>query len=211
MAISEGDIIEISLRCLMQGQWSFNVWQYQCTSPFASGTPADVGNAWWQNVKALYRAIATEEYAGLFRSVFVRNLSVDPQEYGEYTIPSGEQAGTRVAASGFELLPPFVSAGVRLAVGTSATRPGQKRFFGFVEGDNISGYISNQLQTAITNLMNVMVADFTLPAPALLLTLDPVVVRKDAAGLVAAYQPITGYVSNPAFTSQVSRKFGRGI
>lgn len=211
MGISEGDIIEVSLRCLMQGQWSFNVWQYECTSPFASGTPADVGNAWWQDVKALYRAVATEEYAGLFRSVFVRNLTADPQEYGEYTIPAGEQAGTRIAPSGFELLPPFVSAGVRLAVGTSATRPGQKRFFGFVEGDNVSGYIHSGAATAITNLMNLMVASFTLPAPALLLTLQPVVVRKTAAGLVGAHQPITGYVANPAFTSQVSRKFGRGI
>lgn len=211
MGFGEGDIAEVSLRCLMQGQWSFNVWQYRVTSAFASGTPAQLGEAWWATVKAAYRAVATVQYIGLFRSVFVRNLTADPEEYGEFTVPSGEQNGTRPGTGADELLPPFVSAGVRLAVGTNLTRPGQKRFFGFTESDNVSGYIASGAASAIAALMDIMVDPFTLPVPALLVTLQPVVVRKDAAGAVVAHQNITGYVANPAFTSQVSRKFGRGI
>lgn len=206
-----GDKTEISLRMLYQGQVVYNVWQYNTSAGLVGADPAEVGEGWWNHVKSTYRAVATSEHTGLFRSVFVRNLTSSPQQYGEFTVPTGEQAGTRTSSGGSELVPPFVAAGVRLAVGTNATRPGQKRLVGFVEGDNVSGYVNTAAVTAINNLMTVMVAAMVLGAPVALLTLDPIVVRKDASGTVVASQPIVGYVVNPAFTSQVSRKFGRGI
>lgn len=210
MAIGVGSLIEVSLTCALQGQQAMNVWQYRVEVFPATISAGDIADGWWQHVKTTYRAVATSEFASLFKTVSVRELDSATGEYGEYAIPAGETAGTRVSSGGAELMPPFVSAAVKLVVGTRLTRPGQKRLFGFVEGDNVSGYVNTGAVTAINNHMNIMAAGMVLGAPAALTGLQPAIVSKDAAGLPTNYQYVTGYLVNPAFSSQVSRKFGRG-
>jgi len=59
--------------------------------------------------------------------------------------------------------------------------------------------------------MDVLTDPMALGAPAVGVVLAPHVVGLNADGTVRAAQPITGYVINNSVTSQVSRKFGRGM
>lgn len=210
MAIGLGGLVEISNRGTINGQQVMNVWQYRVGAFPGTVTAAQLGEAWWNHVKTTLRAIPTTTAATAFQSVIVRDLSSLTGDYGEYAVPSGERAGTRAAGSEPSPLPVFNAAGVRLVVATRETRPGQKRFAGLTETDNDNG----QLQTAALAALNahfaVAVPNMTLGAPAALVVLKSVVVRKGPDGLPVSSQDVVGYVINPYMTSQVSRKIGRG-
>lgn len=211
MAILTGALLEVSINGEANNNAVYNVWQYEVGTTAPTITAENVAEAWWQHVKAVYRAVAATNYSGLFRQVMVRELNAPTGAFGTWAIPSAEWAGTRSPGSAPEFLPTFNAAGVRLNVGTRVTRPGQKRFSGLVESDNNSGSLTAGVLTALDNLMVVMIASMTLGAPAATMTLQPIVVRKDAVGAVTAHQAIGSYSTNNLITSQVSRKPGRGI
>lgn len=211
MAILTGALLEVSINGEANNNAVYNVWQYEVGTTAPTITAENVAEAWWQHVKAVYRAVAATNYSGLFRQVMVRELNAPTGAFGTWAIPSAEWAGTRSPGSAAEFLPTFNAAGVRLNVGTRVTRPGQKRFSGLVESDNDSGSLTAGVLTALDNLMVVMIASMTLGAPAATMTLQPIVVRKDAMGAVTAHQTIGSYSTNNLITSQVSRKPGRGI
>lgn len=210
MAITEGTKLEISL----EGRWVtdtvMNVYQYEVGGTFSGISAGAVANAWWQHVKSAYRAIVTSASDVAFVRVLCKDLSDPSGDYGEYSIPTAEAAGTR-SASGIQFLPHFNAAGVRLSVATRVTRPGQKRIPWLLEDDSQSGVLSSGMTSLLTTLFDAIIPDFTLGAPALGMDLNAIVVRKDpTTGLVTAYQPVTGYSINPYVTSQVSRKPGQG-
>lgn len=187
-----------------------NVWQYHVTTSAPTITAAHVAEGWWNHNKVVLRGIVPSTVSGLFRNVEVRELNNVAGALGTYGVPAAEQAGTRTPGTQGDLQPPFVSAGVRLNVGTRITRPGQKRFAGLVEGDNLGGQLQSGLKTAIDTAMAQMIASMTLGAPAATMTLQPIVCRKDAAGYVTAFQPIESWSVNQYLTSQNTRKFQRG-
>lgn len=211
MAILTGALLEVSINGEANNNAVYNVWQYEVGTTAPTITAEHVAQAWWQHVKTVYRAVAATNYSGLFRQVMVRELNAPTGAFGTWAIPSAEWAGTRSPGAAAEFLPTFNAAGVRLNVGTRVTRPGQKRFSGLVESDNNSGSLTAGVLTALDNLMVVMIASMTLGAPAATMTLQPIVVRKDAVGAVTAHQAIGSYSTNNLITSQVSRKPGRGV
>jgi hypothetical protein len=154
--------------------------------------------------------MAAVGFGDVFRSVRVRELNSPTGDYAEFAIPPAERVGTRANPAGMDLLPPYVASGVRLVVGTRATRPGQKRFPFLVESDQSNGALGGHMFPIISVLMNAVDSDFTLGAPAALTELRPIVTRKDAQGNVLAAQPWTTYLINTFVTTQNTRKYGRG-
>lgn len=210
MAIGVNSLLEVSLSMQFYGQQVMNVWQYEVdTWPAAVGAVA-VGEAWWAHVQTAYRAAMVTSGARIFDSVIVRELNNPTGELAEYSIPSASSDGTRAAGTLGSFLASFNAVGVRLTVGTRATRSGQKRFVGLTEGDVAGNDVSATFIGLIDTLMDIMVVNLTLGAPAALTVLAPVVCRKDTTGAVIASQPVLGHVINPYVTTQNSRKYGRG-
>jgi len=210
MAITEGTLLEVTLDGLFGTTQVMNVWQFEVGGTFSGITAGSVANAWWQHMKSSYRALVSDGSGPAFTRVKVRDLSDPTGDYGEYAVPTNEQAGTRSTA-GSEFLPFFNAAGARLTVGTRVTRPGQKRFPWLVETDSQSGVLTATPTTLVNNILDAAIPTLTLGAPALGMDLNSIVVRKDpATGEVTAYQPVTGWAINPYVTSQVSRKRGKG-
>lgn len=211
MAITVGSYIDIQLRYLWQGQQMMNVFSYGVFELAGIPTAVNYGEAWWNAVKTTTRAMQQSGSGDTFFSVVVRELNNPNGEYGEFDIPSGERAGTRSAPTQSNAMPTFTAAGARLTVGTRLTRPGQKRVPFLAEEDNNGGALQTSFKTLFQAWLNVITSPFVLGAPALGVTLNPIVTKRDASGTVVAAQPITGYVVNPYITSQNSRKPGRGI
>lgn len=211
MAISTLSKINMALTFIQGGQTCMNVWSYNVLEIIGTPTAGDYAEAWWNHVKTNYRALASAYFGTTFIKVVCSELgNPTTGEYGEYAIPSGEAAGSRSYSSG-EAMPPFVSVGMRLAVLTRTTRPGQKRLGWVMEGDvNGSDVQSGYLGLADT-LGATMLANMTLGAPAAGVVLVPHVVSLNTDGSIRAAQLASGYSLNTKATSQVSRKWGRGI
>lgn len=212
MALTEGDLIEVVVKQSAFQQQVLNVWQYEITGTFTGITAGAVANAYWQAVKATYRAVIADAYVPFFEAIAVRQLNDPLGDYGEYSIPSGERGGTRSTGT-TDLAPVFLATGVRMTVDTRVTRPGQKRFSGLMDSDVTNGVVGSGVLTAIDALMAVAgVGTLTLGSPALGMDLLPIVVRKDpTTGLPTAYQEVTGYTINIQATTQNTRKIGRGV
>lgn len=211
MAYPDGVPTEIALVMSHVGQQVMNVWQYTSGNIAVGVEAVHIAEAWWNHVKATYSALAiTGLSPAPFQSVRIRELNNPVGAYAEFSIPTAEQSGTRTPPSQPQLLPPFTAAAVRLAVGTRATRPGQKRFPFLTEEDNASGNLQSAFNALVVALMNNMDSVITLGAPAATATLTPIIVSKDDAGNVTASQPWTTYVISPYVSSQNTRKIGRG-
>lgn len=211
MAFNVGDIVEISISGDWQAQRWFNIWQYEVSVVAGSDTAADIGEAWWNHVKTTYRALAATIITQAFLNVSVKTLESLVGDYGNFPIPAGERVGTRASGGLGDYLPSFSGAGVRLAVATRLTRPGQKRFPFLMDLDSDANALGSAFNALLVTHMNVMDSTMVLGAPAALATLNPVVVSKFPNGLQEVWQPVTGYAVNPNITSQVSRKVGNGI
>lgn len=211
MAIGTDSLIEVSLRGSLLGSTMYNVFQYKVVVGVNGITAAQYGEAWWNHVKTNMRGLFPVSFSTYFQSVLVRELNNPAGDYGEFAIPSGEKAGTRSVGAADSPLPLVTALGMRLTVGTRATRPGQKRFFCLAENDNDYDGITSGAITAANTLGATLAADMVLGAPAATCTLRGIVVRKDPQGNVTANQDIIGTFVNSRVTSQVSRKYGRGI
>lgn len=211
MAITTGSRIRIALTQNSLGETQMNVWDYIVLELVGTPTAGNYAEAWWNHVKTVYRALPTTAMTTAFSSVRVTELGNPEGEYGEYSVPVGERAGTRTPPGDSDNLPSYSAVGVRLSVATRATRPGQKRFGFLTQADLVNNDVQGPIGTIITNLMNVMTANMTLGAPAAGVVLVPSVVGLNADGSIRTSQVITGYAINAKATSQVSRRYGRGV
>lgn len=211
MAITTGSKISVALQMAFSGNVAMNIWQYSVLEIVGTPNAAHYAQAWWNHVKTAYRALALTAWSPAFVSVRVSELVAGVGEYGEYGIPSAEQGGTRTAPTDADPSVSFNAAGVRLTVGTNATRPGQKRFPFLTQQDQTGQTLGSAYTALLVTLMNTMTTNLTLGAPAAGVVLVPNVVRLNPDGSVAASQFVTGYSINPYVTSQVSRKQNRGI
>lgn len=210
LAINTGSFVEMLVNMTIFNQQNLMAWHYEVQDWAAGVTAVQLGEAWWNHVKATYRAVIPSALGATFRSIKVLELSNPSGDYAEFDIPLGEQAGTRVAGVSGEAMPPYVAVGARLVVGTRATRPGQKRYPGVYEGDNSAGVVGSALLGAVQASLTVMTASMLLGAPAATVRLQPIVTRIVPPGVITGYQNITGYLVNQNLTTQNSRKFGRG-
>lgn len=211
MAITLGSLIRIQMVQLWMAQTCINDWDYQVDGSAFLVTPAQIAEAWWNHVKTTYRGLVQSTTSNVFRSVRILELNNPTGDYGEYAVPIGEQAGTRIVSPAQNNMPPFAAVAVRLTVGSRLTRPGQKRFIGTTEGDQSDGVLGSSLVTPVNTHMAVMTAPMILGAPAATIVLNPIVTGLVSPGNYGRHQPIEGWVTNPNVSTQNSRKFGRGI
>lgn len=211
MGITEGTLLEVSLVSQVGANRLMNVWGYEVTGTFTGIPAVNVAEAWWNSVKANYRGLVYATAGWVYTTVLVREMNNPVGELAEWTVPTGEQQGTRAAPDNPDFLPIFNAVGVRLTVSSRTTRPGQKRVWGLTESDNDSNIVGATFLALVDTLMNQMDGQITLGAPALGMDLQPHVFRKDATGAVTAHQAINGHVTNRIITSQVSRRLGRGV
>lgn len=210
MAIVNNSLIECSLVQTVFGQQVLNVYQYQ-VSNFTSGiTPIGIAEAYWNDIKTVHRALASVSFGDVFLSVRVRELDSLTGALAEFAIPSAERLGTRAALSPADAMPSFCAGAFRLAVGSRVTRPGQKRYGYLGESDSSNNVLTSAYIALLTNIATHMVGVLTLGAPALLVNLNPKIVRKGITGLPVANQSVTGFVVNNNVTTQNTRKLGRG-
>lgn len=210
MAVEVDAIYEIAVEGHLYGQQTLNVWTYKALSSSFTVTAAELAEAYWNHIKSAARNIPTSDHAAAFEQVRVRQLSGTGGIMGTYIVPAGERGGTRTS-DGNPPLTPFAAAGVRLVVGTNSTRPGQKRFGGIGEGDNNGGQLAAGAVSAVQGLLTVAAGYILLGAPAALIELQCVVVRRNPAdGAVLASQNVVGTLINPYVTTQNTRKVGRG-
>lgn len=207
-----GDKLKIIVRGLIYNQQWENVQWYRPTgTAFALVDAGAVAEAYWNNVKDLWRAIVPSSAGMTFESVFVAEPGATGA-YGEFSVPVGEKDGTRTAGVGGQGLMPFAAVGMRLTVATRTTRPGQKRFIGLTEGDNVNGILGVDMIAAVEALSVKFDSTIALGVPVATGVLDPIICRIDrATGDVTASQLVTGHVINSNITSQNSRKYGRGV
>lgn len=210
MTIVSNSFIEIVVDQVGLNGQMLNVWQYQVGIMPGTVTPVQLAEGWWNHVKTAYRGIYPVNFATVFSSIRLRELNNPVGDYAEFDVPVAERTGTRSNLTQSERMPPFTATGVRLVVGSRATRPGQKRFANLAEGDQIDGNITGTALSSVTALMGVMTTTLTLGAPAATVTLFPIVTRKNGTGDVIASQDITGFIVNQRITSQNTRKYGRG-
>jgi hypothetical protein len=203
--------LKIAIRGRLLGQQIEVVqWYAPAGAAFLTANAVAVGEAYWNDIKALWRACHTDNGDDLTQSIFVAEPGATGA-YGEFAIPGAEQQGTRPAADLGGFLPPYCAYAMRQTVSSRVTRPGQKRFWGLGESDNFAGAIG----TAIFALYEALAPKFTdvitLGAPVATGTLAPIIVRIDrATGAVTASQNVDGHVTNSNISTQNSRKFGRG-
>jgi hypothetical protein len=206
-----GNLLEIVLRFSWLQQECETVQFYKPGgAAFLTATPAGVGEAWWNDVKAAWRAMAPSSSDAVFKSVFVREYN-GLGGYGEFPIPVGEIFGTRSATGLGDFMPPYVAAAGKLSVATNVTRPGQKRLPFALEGDNVNGKIQAAFQTLCNAVLAKYSTTITLGAPVATGVLVPQIVRKAGSPPApSAWQDVVGYVLNQNFSTQNSRKFGHG-
>lgn len=206
------NLIKVTLRYTFQNQQCQTTQHYRFGNEVTESiTAAHVGEAWWNDVKAAWRAMIINDWSFQFTSVLVEELAVGGQ-FGEYAIPAGERQGTRALGSLGGWLPSFNAVGVRLVVASRATRPGQKRFPGLSEGDNDGGLVAAGFVTLVDAVAAKYSGQLTLGAPALAEALIPVVARYAAGNPVPIVtQDVVGHSVSNLITSQVSRKSGRGV
>lgn len=209
MAFSANDLIRIQLIQTGYGEVQ-HVWDYQIVNiPAPTITAANIGEAWWNHVKTVYRAQMSGSFGVVFRRVRVTSLMSATGDAGEFGIPAAESQGTRTPPAG-DLAPAFLAEGVRLNVETRLTRPGQKRFWGFHEADLVNDTIQAAFNTLVEAIPNSMLPGIVLGAPAATVGLDPMVVGDVGTYPPVRYQPWTSISANIIVTTQNSRKRGRG-
>lgn len=205
------EVIKVQVRGLLMGQRVENIqWYVPTGAAFLTAEAAGVAEAYWNDIKTLWRGFHVASPADTTLSVFVSEPGSDGA-YGEYAIPTGEQQGTRDATGAGQLLPPTNSVGVRLTVASRVTRPGQKRFWGVWEGDNEYGVLQPALYAAADALAVKFSDNITLGSPVATGVLIPVIVHNDPiTGEYVSRQEVVGHAVSTYISTQNSRKFGRG-
>lgn len=208
-----GSNLQIALEMRNIGQQTMNVWHYTVNTSPQDIPVINVAEAWWNHVKAAYRALAVAAYPQQsFVAVHVKDADNPAGEAASWNIPVGETVGTRATpASENNILPPYIAATAKLGVATRATRSGSKRFPFLLEVDQTNGTLAAGFVTLVNAVLTAAATVVLLGAPAALMELTPVVRGVGATNPpVVTYQPITSYAVNLNASTQNSRKIGRG-
>lgn len=199
--------IEVAVRYTFLGQDCQNIqWFFPSGAALLTATATGLAEAYWNEVKTVWRALVPSSSAFTFNTVFLREDN-GGLSYGEYAIPPAERDGTRDPTGLGDFLPPANAASVRLAVGTAVTRPGQKRFPGILEGDSTGSLLSTAFVTLVDALAEKYDTPLIMGAPVATALLTPIIVRKAGTPpVVVADQAVTGHVTNNVPKTQVSRR-----
>lgn len=211
MVLVPGGLLAIELRYTYLQQRCLTRQLYQMQgAAFVTADPIQVAEAYWDNIKTLWRSMfSTASIVNTLDSVFVREIG-NAEQYAEYAVPSGETVGTRAAGNDGEWLPSFVVAAVKLTVGSSVTRPGQKRLVPLRRGDVTDNLLATAQKTLVDNVAAIFSTDRNLGAPVATGILSPVIGGTVIDGDPTVFQFVTGKVTSSFVSSQISRKIGHG-
>lgn len=211
MALDTGDLLQLSVNYQWLNQEVVNVWTYRVTASSPTDSLGALAEAYWNHVKAAYRALAPAVTAtNIFTSVTAKEMT-EGGDYAEYAIPAGERTGLRTFTTGDTFGASFLAVGARMTVPSSLTRAGQKRFPFVLDGDVSGNDLAPTIVNLVAGVMNVAASEIILGAPALGTTLVPIVVGEpNDSRPTRVYQDVTGYIISPYVTTQNSRKRGRG-
>ena len=204
-------LVRITLRYTFLAQLCQTQRTFEVEGSFSPDiSAANLGEAWWNDVKAAWRALVPPSTDFVFTSVLVEEVG-GSLNFGEYAIPSGEQQGTRVPGVVTNFMPAYCAVGCRLTVATRVTKPGQMRIPGLLELDNEAGAATSGFLALCEDIAEKYANDLLLGSPAALTTIHAQVTNSnDVDSPPGFYQPIVGFVLNPSLTSQVSRRPGHG-
>lgn len=210
MALGVGSLIEIAIEGTVYAQQQMNTWTYLVGVYPVAVSAAQIAEAFWNHVKAAQRGVAVSLHTTMYQTVRVRELDDPAGALGSYAVPSAEQSGTRSAGTSQDAAV-FIALGASLKVATRATRAGSKRFAGLCENDMDGSAASSAARAAVQALLDVVCVPVVLGAPAALVELAPVVVKRDrVTGLPLAHQAIESATANFFLTTQNTRKVGHG-
>lgn len=210
MPVTAADL-KITIRGTVYGEQFENIqWYRPDGAAFLTATVLGVAESYWNDIKTTWRAFQSVNGEVRTNSILISEPGLTGA-YAEFPIPEAERLGSRTGVASNTVEPCFMAAGVRLTVGTRTTRPGQKRFPGMGEVD----VDANLLVGAYVTLVEAVAVKFSEPielgAPVATGVLHPEITRVDpTTKLVVVRQDVTGFVVNPAPTTQNSRKVGRG-
>lgn len=210
MAVTS-DLVRLTLRYTLLGQRCQTARDFSVAGAgLATTSVVDIATAWWNDVKEVWRNVVLAGTAFNFDSILAEERG-GLQGFGEFTIPVGEQLGTRGAAGAGDFMPPNVNCGVRLSVSTRLTRPGQMRLPALLENDNVGGILQPVYRGIAEAIAAKYATDLALGAPALSVAARAVVVKEGPDfHSPLGYQFITGFKVADVITTQNSRKIGRG-
>lgn len=207
MSVEVGDIFKCTVRGSWAGKPNMQVSHWRIAA--ASDVPVgynELATAMWLHLREELRAFPTTTYNTLFQECRVDTVNKAIEEFGIHSIPTGEQGGTRSAASNAETLASFTAAPLQLLVSTKATRAGSKRPTGLVEGDVNGNTINTPLYETLMAIAEKYATESELGIPALAVRVQPVIFRDGKGVSPHVWQPITGFSVRMRPTTQNTRK-----
>lgn len=208
--VASNDILEIKLFSTYAnpGNQGMNVFQYEVildTPEPLSVVGQDIADQWMTNMADALQDVTSNLID--WTRISMVNLS-DPLEVWD-GVPDTLRQGV---VSG-DCLPPYAAWGFALHRTNASTRNGSKRFWGVPESLQLNGEVAGSAIAAMPLIAGFLAAEqviiLSAPVPNEV-HLGPVIVRKDAHGLLLASQPVLS--GNFRWvTTQSSRKFGRGM
>lgn len=201
MAAAQNDIIRVIVNQRQAGQVIQNVYFYRVVT--LTGLADDYLSlvADWM-VNEVFPPIRNIQAAQLtYENINITNVTNGIDFYDRVFSPA------LAGLSPGDAMPPNVTYTFRLLRETLATRHGYKRFAGVDETLQSNGlYIGSENATGA--IQEALAADIQ-PAPSIIPLLEPVIVRKDAAGAISAVNSV-GASDFRGIGTQNTRKIGRG-
>lgn len=205
MALSDGDVIEMTLQQTYLFQTVLNVFHFRVTEDVTPVTTTLTAfYALWQtNVLPTLKAIISDQLS--YNGAKLKHIlgGTDEADVGHAAIPG--------LVSG-DPMPPFVAWEFKYVRATTTTRHGFKRFAGISENHQTSGLINPAVVTAV-NALAVKLGDIVWSGLAGDNVFTPVILSRFDGG-VPRVPPITNDVNAVVYariTSQNTRKYGRGV
>lgn len=210
MTIGPAEHVRIVLNGNLFNQEVQNVMHFEMAGTGAA-LAENIAKGFWDWIKSPLRGVTTTDMNYLSVDCYDND---DPAgDFGTYTIPSGERLGTY----GLLTLTPNSAYGMKLNVGNRTTKPGATRFAG-VRADAVGdgGYFDSATNTLLNTLAATLITTFTV---AVTTTLNgrlhvygaphPASLRYPARE-TAVYNKVEAVVPLTYFTTQNTRKYGRG-
>lgn len=201
MAAALNDVIRVTVNQTQNGQLVQNVYHYQVvTLTGLEGPYLEVVRDWMLD-EVLPPIVEIQAAALNYDTMLIQNVTngIDFLEYAWSTPYFGAQS--------VDALPPNSTYTFRLIRETLATRHGYKRFAGVAENMQANGVWTGSA-SLLTDVEEALAADIQ-PAPSIVPLLAPVIVRKDAEGVITAVNNI-GSSDFRGIGTQNTRKIGRG-
>lgn len=209
MTLPLGAHVRVTVRQVYDSQECLNVFYYQ-SGGLGVGTVLEMITAIWDNLKSQWRPLASSGVT--FDRVIGEEMAGD-LEFGEYSIPTAERAGTRTGTP----MSSFNAYAFKLGRDVRTVKPGSKRLVGVVE-EATDGYgvINAAVAAAMVNVATLMLAAVpfgTLSSasafPILYGAPHPASTRYPER-VDPVFAPVTSVVPQPYISTQNTRKRGHG-